>query len=514
MCRNVFIWNIHPHQFLTFAAMQKKFLKNLALLVFLNLLVKPFWILGIDREVQNVVGTSEYGFYFTIFNFSFLFFIFLDLGITNFNNRNIAQNNQLLSKHLAGIGTVKLLLGLLYGLVILVAGWLWGFRDRELYLLVWVGFNQFLLSLILYLRSNISGLLLFKTDSFLSVLDRLLMIGIVGVLLWSGLFTGNFSIEWFVYSQTIAYGITALIALAAVLNKSGRLRLNWNAPFFLMIIKKSLPFALLVLLMSFYNRIDPVLLQRLLPEGVGDYQAGVYAQAFRLLDAGQNFAFLFAVLLLPLFSRMLKDKQSIEHLVKLSFSIIISGALVIAMLAVFYGNEIMHLMYTQNPAESVAGYNLRIDQSARIFQLLMFSFVGISSNYIFGTLLTANNNLKVLNWIALSGLFINLTLNIILIPRLQAMGSAYASLGTQTITALLQFYVAHRLLQLKINFNLIFRFLLLVALLFASGFGISWLQMDSWFISMLMLLVIGVLFTVVLGLLNVKELVAILKEEN
>lgn len=184
------------------------------------------------------------------------------------------------------------------------------------------------------------------------------------------------------------------------------------------------------------------------------------------------------------------------------------------MLAVFYGNEIMHLMYTQNPAESVAGYNLRIDQSARIFQLLMFSFVGISSNYIFGTLLTANNNLKVLNWIALSGLFINLTLNIILIPRLQAMGSAYASLGTQTITALLQFYVAHRLLQLKINFNLIFRFLLLVALLFASGFGISWLQMDSWFISMLMLLVIGVLFTVVLGLLNVKELVAILKEEN
>jgi len=51
--------------------------------------------------------------YFTIFNFSFLFFIFLDLGITNFNNRNIAQNNQLLNKHLAGIGTMKMMLGLL-----------------------------------------------------------------------------------------------------------------------------------------------------------------------------------------------------------------------------------------------------------------------------------------------------------------------------------------------------------------------------------------------------------------
>ena len=92
--------------------MQKKFLKNLAFLIFLNLLVKPFWILGVDREVQNALGPEEYGFYFTILNFSFLFYILLDLGITNFNNRNIAQNNQLLNKHMAGISTLKILLGL------------------------------------------------------------------------------------------------------------------------------------------------------------------------------------------------------------------------------------------------------------------------------------------------------------------------------------------------------------------------------------------------------------------
>ena len=79
--------------------MQKKFLTNLGLLLFLNLLVKPFWVLGIDRSVQNVVGAEEYGFYFSILNFSFLFNMFLDLGITNFNNRNIAQNAQLLNKH-------------------------------------------------------------------------------------------------------------------------------------------------------------------------------------------------------------------------------------------------------------------------------------------------------------------------------------------------------------------------------------------------------------------------------
>jgi len=290
--------------------MQKKFLKNLALLIFLNLLVKPFWIFGIDREVQNLVGPEEYGFYFAIINFSFLFFIFLDLGITNFNNRNIAQNNQLLNKHLAGIGTLKLLLGILYAIVIFAIGLMIGYEGRQLYLLAWVGFNQFMLSIILYLRSNLSGLLLFKTDSLISVLDRTLMIIICGFLLWSNYFGGYFSIEWFVYAQTIAYAITAFIALIAVLKRSGKLKLNWNWLFFMMILKKSMPFALLILLMSFYNRIDPVLIERLLPGKLGEVQSGIYAQAFRLLDAGQNVAFLFAVLLLPLFSKMLKENQS------------------------------------------------------------------------------------------------------------------------------------------------------------------------------------------------------------
>ena len=57
--------------------MKRKFLTNLGFLLFLNLLVKPFWIFGIDRTVQNMAAPGEYGFYFTILNFTFLFNNFL-----------------------------------------------------------------------------------------------------------------------------------------------------------------------------------------------------------------------------------------------------------------------------------------------------------------------------------------------------------------------------------------------------------------------------------------------------
>jgi O-antigen/teichoic acid export membrane protein len=151
--------------------MQKKFLTNLVLLLFLNVLIKPFYIFGIDRTVQNTVGDVNYGFYFTIFNFAFVFSIILDAGITSFNNRNIAQHVHLLNKHFSSLVILKFLLTFIYVAVIFIVAFILGYKGEQLTMLAWVGFNQFLLSFILYLRSNVSGLLMFRTDSFLSVLD-------------------------------------------------------------------------------------------------------------------------------------------------------------------------------------------------------------------------------------------------------------------------------------------------------------------------------------------------------
>ena len=123
--------------------MQRKFITNLGFLLFLNILIKPFWIFGVDRVVQNIVGANDFGFYFAIFNFSFLFNILLDFGITNFNNRNIAQNTHLLNKHFSSIIIMKFLLAFVYFIVVFTAGVLWGYRGNQLWMLALLGLNQF-----------------------------------------------------------------------------------------------------------------------------------------------------------------------------------------------------------------------------------------------------------------------------------------------------------------------------------------------------------------------------------
>ena len=433
---------------------QKDFVFNLCLLIFLNLLVKPFWMLGVDVGVQNSVGAESYGLYFSIFNFTLLFYMLLDMGTANFNNRNIAQNTQLLDKHLSSYIILRLLLGVVYFVIIFAVALLIGYRGIQLRLLFWIGLNQFLSAFLLYVRSNISALLMFKTDSVISVTDRLLMILFCGLLLWGHVTEKPFRIEWFVWCQTAAYLITIAIALAIVLRKAHLRKLHWDVLFFIVIIKKSLPYALITLLMACYYRVDSVMLERMLPSDAGAAQAGIYASAFRLLDALVMVAYLFSVILLPLFSKMLKNKENVIPVIRTSFALLFLFSVTAVVILYEYREPVIQMFYPDIAESSVP-----------VFRLIILGLIPISMTYLFGTLLTANGSLKQLNIIAAVGIIINVTANLLLIPRMQACGSAIASFCTQFAVAVMQFAIALRIVKFPFSTFPWLRCLLFTALL-------------------------------------------------
>ena len=326
--------------------MNKSFFFNLSFLVFINLLVKPFYIFGIDRTIQNTVGAADYGIYLALFNFTFLFQIINDFGIQNYNNRNIAQHNQLFEKYFPNILVLKLLLALGFSLVVFLVAWITGYLENYAYILPFFILNQILISLIFYLRSNISGLGHYKTDSLLSISDRLQMIVICAILLWWNPWGKTFQIEWLVYAQTFALSITALIAFAICYSKLRFINYRFDKAFLWLILKKSYPYALMIFLMTASSRIDVVMIERLLADG--DYHAGVYGAAYRLLDAANMIGFLFAGLLLPMFSRLLKhDRAALPSLLRFSFQLIMAGVIPLALATYFYQNEIMTLLYDE-----------------------------------------------------------------------------------------------------------------------------------------------------------------------
>lgn len=443
-----------------------------------------------------MVGDESYGLYFALFNFSMILNILLDIGITNYNNCNIAKHNFLLSKHLANIVGLKLILAVVYTVFSLTIAFIIGYSKIQFHILFFLILNQFMISLTLYLRSNISALHLFRTDSLLSVLDRFLMIIICSIFLFTNILKGKFDIRWFVYSQTIAYLLTVIITFIIVLHKSGRIKLQFHKKFILVFLRKSYPYALLILLMSLYNRIDSVMLERMLPEPIGKEQAGIYAQAFRLLDAVAMFGALVGGLLLPIFARMIKQKEPVGQMVKLSFSLLIVPAIIISVACALYNSEIMTLLYKSNTR-----------QSSELLGVLMIGFIGIASSYIFGTLLTANGSMKALNIMALCGVILNLTLNLILIPEYQAYGSAFASVTTQLFTGISQFFIAMHILKLKPGLKYIVKITIFILLVVLTGI----LSKNSgyWINGLAIFVIVSLLAAFILKLINIKNLVEI-----
>jgi len=471
---------------------KKKFILNLILLISLNLLIKPFWVFRLECTVQNMVGSAEYGLYFSLLSFSLLFNILLDLGITNFNSRSLSRDPTLLDKHFLNIVVVRLLLAILYGLLVFAIALLSGYDHRQINMLSLLVLNQFLSFFILYLRSNISGLQYYTTDSLLSVLDRTIMIVLCSLVIWGNIVHEQFRIEWFVYIQSASYLLSFTIMLIVVLFKSGRLSFTFDGRVALRLIKQSLPYALLVFLMGLYTRFDAVILERLLPDG--KVQAGVYAQSFRILDAASMFAFLFPSLLLPMFSRLIGQGKDINPLVHLSLSLIFIFALAFSIPCFVFNQSIIKTLYHENLA-----------YSSSVFSILVLVFIPISVNYIFGTLLTANGNLKQLNYIAGTLVFINISLNLILIPAHKALGAAVSSLITQSIAAFLQIYFCIKLLKIDFSKALLSKYLVFTGLSLCSALVLFNFN-GPWIWRLIITAFLICIMAIASGLVSIKEM--------
>jgi len=143
----------------------------------------------------------------------------------------------------------------------------------------------------------------------------------------------------------------------------------------------------------------------------------------------------------------------------------------------------------------------------------MFGFIAVSGIYVFGTLLTANGSLKQLNIIAAFAILFNLTVNIILIPKIQAVGSAYASLSAQFISVILQIVVVQRIFKFRINLHYLASLALFAALV-VLGAWFSRQLPYSWWINAAMVLAYSLILAILIRLFNIRGLIAMIRERE
>lgn len=479
--------------------MKKTFAINIVLLLGLNLFVKAIYLLGIDRQFQLVLGTTEYGLYYKLLNFTLLFQFINDFGIQNYTNRYVSQNRANIENNFNQLIGLKIILSFLYTICIVLIILVFDYEKIQIALILHLVFNQILISAVFFIRSVISGLGYYKTDSFFSILDRVLLIVFGILILWYPELKQYLSIQGFVWIQTISIGCCLVLALCFLLFKG--IRINRPTFHFMQlkpIIKACIPFSLIFLFSTVYNKLDVLLIGKWLENG--DEQAGIYAASMRIFEASSMVSLAFGSLLLAMFSVLYKDVEKLTELLKMALNLLFAFTIALVMSSCFYAKEIMNLLYNQNN-----------NYWEFIFCLVMLSFLPASLNYIFGALFQAIHKERQLFLFYMLAGIISFILNVYLIKSLQLIGVAYVTVITHSFLFGIQiiYLQQKQIIHLKSIFWLKMIFLMLMAYCVSSLLKSN---IDDWRIGMTLSLV-GILFlAILLKMIDLRDFIRLKSE--
>jgi O-antigen/teichoic acid export membrane protein len=410
-----------------------RFYSSLILLIVLNAIVKPVWIFGIDRQVQNEAGVEAYGSYFAIFNLSIVLGFLHDWGLTTFYNRQLAARDENITGNAGNFILLKLLFALIYMVIIFIVAFLSGIDRWDIVFLV--SFIQVLTSLFVFFRAIITSQQWFYTDAWLSVLDKLLMIFVCFPFLYFPFLPGKMTIDRFLLLQMICTVIAMLAALGVLLIR------RFNFSFKRLwpeknVLKAAVPFAIITLLMSFHYRIDGFLLERI----SGAAEAGKYAGAYRLLDAANMIGYLFASFLLPFIARNRDDIKITTGVVLNVRHILLVFAITVSCIAVFLGPWIQKTLYHHDDPRYI-----------EVLKWCLPALIGYSLVHVYGTCMTATGHIVTFSYITLVSVVINAVINILLIPSLGAKGCCLAAIISQFFCGITTMAYARQKLRVPID---------------------------------------------------------------
>ncbi|MBK9737307.1 MAG: polysaccharide biosynthesis C-terminal domain-containing protein [Saprospiraceae bacterium] len=253
--------------------------------------------------------------------------------------------------------------------------------------------------------------------------------------------------------------------------------------------------------MTAYNKLDGVMLGSLINDH--NYQAGIYATAYRFYDAANMIGYMFAALLLPMFAANAEQMAVLNTLLDVGLKYVVITAVMIILSCFYYGDIIMAIMFDDYTSEFFI-----------VLRILISSYLMVAIAYIFGTMLVACGKVKTLNYIFGIGLLVNIVLNIILIPRYQAIGAALSTLITQSFVMIGQVIIVRMSLKIGIQLKEILRLILFTVLSTVIFIGFKSMTTGHWYLILGISILICLLLSFILKILDKDEIIQIFRKNQ
>jgi O-antigen/teichoic acid export membrane protein len=367
------------------------------------------------------IGPENLGKYYFAISFTTIFSIFIDFGLINVLTREIAKRQEKAKEILGSVLAIKIVFTVFVFLAIFLSINLLNYPEITKQLVYLSSICIILDSFTMSYFGTIRAFHDLKFESFASIIFQLVVMSFGLFFLYSG------------YSLVFIMSALVLASLFNFIYSSLVLHFKWRISilpkFKVNLIKKllilAIPFALYAIFQRLYMYFDTVLLSIF----TGDAFVGYYQIPFKIVFALQFLPLAFTASLYPAMSSYWLDnkdqlvvtfERAVNYLIIISFPIAV-GIIVLA-------GKIMLLFNT--------GYEEAIIPLQIIMMALIFLFV----NYPIGSLLNACDKQRqnTINMAIVA--FVSLALNLILIPRMQAIGASITVLVTNFLMVALGFY--------------------------------------------------------------------------
>ncbi len=196
------------------------------------------------------------------------------------------------------------------------------------------------------------------------------------------------------------------------------------------IMKAALPFALLVGFSTIYNRLDVILITRLL----GFTETGLYTAAYKFFDLVSFFPAVVSHALYPVFTGLIAkgDSLNAKTLFEKYFRFMFAIALPMGVAGSLLAPKIMQVLAGSAFAESAQVLSILVWASVMLFIYIIANSIVISQLTKFAVGITFTN------------IFINLIGNLILLPRIGIKGAAIMTIISETVQGIFYFYFVYK----------------------------------------------------------------------
>lgn len=371
--------------------------------------------------ITRYLGKEGFGEYATVVAFLSFFSAILDLGLYSISTREISRKEEESEKIIGNILSLRIVSSLVAFVLVPFIFLLFPYPMEVKRGIAIIALSFFMSSVYQVLNGVFQRSLAMDKVASSEFIGKVVQVIVVVLAVKFRL-----SFDWIILSIFFNM-LVSLVLIFIWSRKYIQLKLRADFSYWKEFLRESAPMGAVAIITFLYYKLDTILLSVMRSSA----DVGIYNVAYKIIDNITFFPGMFMGLIMPIMAKnFFTDKEKFQKVSDKTFKVFVVLVFPLIIGTIFLAKDIVYI---------IGGSGFQ--ESANVLRILVFALAFIFLGNFFNSIMVASNLQKKLMYILGLAAVVNITLNLIFIPRFSYMAASANSVITEFLVAALTCYV-------------------------------------------------------------------------